>query len=173
MTQTAGSILATWQLGSTSTKYETGGKGVTTIGSGKGDNGGASYGAYQLSSATGTLLRYLNSAQYGNYGQYFTGLTPGSTAFNAVWLNLARNDQNFAASQHAFIEDTHYTLLLNKLAASGMDMSNRGAAVQDMLWSTSVQFGGKTSLVKTALQSRYGSQVDLVDLSDSEIITAV
>lgn len=99
------------------------------------------------------------STKYGNYGQYFVGLKSGTREFNAKWLNLAENDPNFALSQHNFIEDTHYGVLLNKLSASGMNMSGRGIAVQDMLWSTSVQFGGGKSIVKNAVQSEFGGGV--------------
>lgn len=41
-----------WYLGQTSTKYETGGRGVGTISTGKGGHG-VSYGSYQLSSKMG------------------------------------------------------------------------------------------------------------------------
>jgi hypothetical protein len=173
MTQTAGSIISNWTLGSTSVQYETGGRGVATISSGNGDKGGASYGAYQLSSATGTLSNYLNSSKYGGYGQYFIGLAPGTAAFNTKWTKLAQNDLNFSLSQHAFIQDTHYSILLSKLMANGIDMSNRGVAVQDMLWSTSVQFGGNTSLVINAIQSKYGVRADVALLSDSNIIECI
>jgi len=173
MTRAAGEIISNWTLGSTSVLYETGGKGVKAISSGNGDYGGASYGAYQLSSATGTLGLYLNSNKYGNYSQYFLGLTPGSVAFNAKWLFLAENDSNFALSQHDFIKDTHYITQLNSLISRGFDLSKRGAAVQDMLWSTSVQFGGSSLLVEKAIRSAYGSQANLGELSDVDIITAV
>ncbi|WP_253907243.1 hypothetical protein [Herbaspirillum rubrisubalbicans] len=166
-------IVADWAIGTTSIQYETGGRGVTTISSGKGDNGGASYGAYQLSSATGTLDKYLNDAKYGNYSQYFIGLKVGSSEFNSKWEDLAKNDPYFASSQHDFIQDTHYSVLVNKLTTDNLDLSKRGIAVKDMLWSTSVQFGGGTSLVKNAIYATYGKDIDVASLSDANIISAV
>lgn len=43
----------TWELGSLSTQYETGGRGPTTVSTGVGDAGGVSYGSYQMTSKNG------------------------------------------------------------------------------------------------------------------------
>ncbi len=40
--------LNSWQLGKTSKQYESGNNGPGTISTGKGDNGGMSYGTYQI-----------------------------------------------------------------------------------------------------------------------------
>ena len=162
-----------WQIGTTSIIYETGGKGVATISSGNGDNGGVSYGAYQLSSTMGTLSKYLNSAEFGNYGQYFIGLIPGTQLFNNNWISLANNDPKFALSQHDFIASTHYNVMLENLSSSSMSMNGRGIAVQDMIWSTSVQFGPNSSLIKNAILSKFGVGVNVSSISDNDIITAV
>jgi len=166
-------IISNWIIGKTSVTYETGGRGVSTISTGKGDNGGASYGAYQLSSKTGTLDEYLSDPKYGNYSEDFKNLTPGTKEFNDKWKDLAASDPEFASSQHQFIEDTHYDKLLDSLAIQGLDLSRRGIAVQDMLWSTSVQFGGNTSLVTKALNEKFGSKINISLISDKEIINAV
>lgn len=127
-----------WALGKTSKTYESGRGGAGTVSSGKGDNGGASYGTYQLSSKSGTLSKFLAQSPYG---AQFAGLTPGSPEFNAKWKEVARNDPNFDAAQHDFIKATHYDPAMAGLKSVGIDVSQRGAAVQDALWSTSVQFG--------------------------------
>ncbi|CEE29395.1 hypothetical protein VWQ19_11840 [Xanthomonas citri pv. citri] len=49
-----------WHLGMTSARHESGRRGVETISTGKGDHGGVSYGAYQLSSKSGSLREYLD-----------------------------------------------------------------------------------------------------------------
>jgi len=171
--QPASEVIAGWRLGTTSMQYETGGRGVNTISTGRGDNGGASYGAYQLSSKKGTLERYLKDPNYGDYSTHFSDLVPGTKAFNDKWSELAKNDPNFASTQHQFIHDTHYKVQLNCLKAAGIDLSGRGVAVQDMIWSTSVHFGGSTSLISNALHKKFGPNLSLESRSDAEIIVAV
>ncbi len=173
MKQTVTKQLSDWKLGSTSTAFETAGKGVFAISTGIGDNGGASYGTYQLSSKKETLRNFLNSKEHGEYGRYFVGLTPATPEFNAKWLEVAKSDANFGKHQHQFIHDTHYVAQLNRLSQSNLSLTERGAAVQDMVWSTSVQFGGSTSLVENALRSRYGAGVKMASLTDADIINAV
>lgn len=162
----AAGAAANWVLGKTSEKYESGGKGAGTVSSGKGDHGGASYGTYQLASKTGTLAKFLKSNP--QYGSQLSGLTPGTPEFNAKWKQIAKDDPAFGAAQHKFIEDTHYKPQMAKLQRSGIDLSGRGAAVQDAVWSTSVQFGGETGLIGKALQGR-----DANSLSDAEVISAI
>lgn len=50
----------------------------------------------------------------------------------------------------------------------GVDLSNHGPAVMDAIWSTSVQFGGNTTLIEKALKGRQVS-----GLSDEEVVTAI
>ncbi len=154
-------------LGSISSKYETGGRGVSTISTGKGDYGGASYGAYQLSSKSGTLQRYL---KHSGYDKHFEGLRAGTSEFNKKWKELAANDENFGNSQHEFIKATHYDPTLARLNKSGIDLSKRGKAVQEAIFSTSVQYGtGKAhKLVRDSLKGK-----DLSTLSDADIVAAI
>jgi hypothetical protein len=53
-------VIDIWQLGQTSAKHETGGRGSATISTGLGDHGGVSYGAYQLSTKMGTVQKFVN-----------------------------------------------------------------------------------------------------------------
>lgn len=160
-----------WILGQTSKKFESGRGGAGTVSSGKGDAGGASYGTYQLASKTGTLQKFLNSTEYG---QHFEGLTPGTAAFNAKWKELAATDSNFGAAQLEFIKNTHYAPALENLRKNGIDLSGRGRAVHDALWSTSVQFGaggrknGATGMFLKALAGK-----DVNAMSDAEIVSAI
>ena len=160
-----------WTLGQTSTRYETGGRGAGTISSGKGDRGGVSYGSYQLSSKMGTLQEYLDSSPYG---KHFEGLTPTSREFNEKWRELARTDPNFAKDQHDFIKKTHYDVQVAKLEKAGIDLSDRGPAVQDALWSTSVQFRNLMQRIVTrGLEEKFGKGYDLSELSDKDIVEAI
>jgi len=163
----------TWQLGDSSAAFESGGKGAGTISSGRGDRGGKSYGTYQLSSKTGTLRQFLNESPYG---KQFEGMQEGSFDFDRQWQRLAKNDPAFAQAQHDFIKRTHYDKAVDGLKEAGIDLSGRGKAVQDAIWSTSVQFGagqaggkfGAVPLIQKALGGR-----NIADMSDEQIISAV
>lgn len=154
-----------WKIGQTSSKFETGGRGAGTISSGKGDRGGVSYGSYQLSSNMGTLQDFL---KVSGYGAKFKGKQVNSKEFKDTWKQLAKNDPNFEKAQHNYIKKTHFDVQQSKLKKGGMDLSNRGAAVQDMIWSTSVQFGGSTGVIEKALGGK-----NVAKMSDAEIISAV
>lgn len=160
-----GSAASNWQLGETSKRFESGRGGAGTISSGKGDFGGVSYGTYQLASKTGTLSKFLKSS---GYGKHFEGMQAGTKEFNQKWKELAANDPEFGNAQHEFIKNTHYDVAMQKLGKNGIDLSNRGRAVQDALWSTSVQFGagGASNMFKKVLKGK-----DVSQLSDSEIVT--
>jgi hypothetical protein len=160
-----------WRLGQTSQKYESGSRGAGTISTGKGDHGGASYGAYQLSSRTGTLAEYLSVSRYA---AEFNGLRTATPEFDAKWRDLAVREPGFADEQHDFIRRTHYDIQLNRLAERGLDLQNRGPAVQDALWSTSVQFRNRArAIFEGGLEEKFGPRYRLSDLSDSDIVSAV
>lgn len=160
-----------WTLGDTSQRYETGGRGAGTISTGRGDNGGVSYGSYQLSSRIGTLREYLNQS---DYREQFAGMTLTSPEFNARWRELARTDPQFAHDQNEFIKRSHYDPQVDRLRDRGIDLSGRGPAVQDALWSTSIQFGALTPRIfEKGLQERFGENHDPGKLSDKDIVEAV
>ena len=163
----------TWQLGDSSAAFESGGRGASTISRGFGDLGGKSYGTYQLASNTGTLQAFLDQS---GYGEKLNGLRPGSWEFDRQWKRLADTDPEFAKAQHDFVKRTHYDKAMGGLADAGIDLSKRGKAVQDAVWSTSVQFGagsatsaaGAVPMIQKALTGR-----DVSSMSDEEIITAL
>jgi hypothetical protein len=160
-----------WHLGQTSQHYETGGRGAGTISTGRGDHGGVSYGSYQLSTAMGTLHEYLHQSRYE---AQFEGLTPRTPEFNTKWRELARTDPGFAQDQHDFIKRSHYDVQVARLKADGLDLGDRGPAVRDALWSTSVQFRGLTrSIFEKGLQEKFGQGYKLSELSDRDIVEAV
>ncbi len=163
----------TWQLGDSSAKFESGDNGAGTISKGLGDRGGKSYGTYQLSSKTGTLRQFLKESPYG---KQFEGMREGSSAFDRRWQKLAESDPAFAQAQHDFIKRTHYDKAVSGLKDAGLDLSGRGKAVQDAIWSTSVQFGagqkdGKTGAVPL-FQKALGDR-NIADMSDEQIISAI
>lgn len=161
----------TWRLGQTSARYESSGLGAATISTGRGDHGGVSYGAYQLSTNAGTLDQYL---QQSRYRSQFDGLTPATQAFNEKWKELANSDPAFAQDQHDFIGRSHYGEQVEALKAKGLDLSDRGRAVQDSIWSTSVQLRNFTPRIfDEGLKEKFGNDYKLSELSDRDIVEAV
>lgn len=156
-----------WVLGQTSKLFESGKGGAATVSSGKGDYGGASYGTYQLSSKMGEVQKFLKGSKYGDQ---FAGLEPGTPEFNAKWKEVAKADPEFGTAQHDYIKATKFDPAMAGLKKSGIDLSKDGAAVQDAIWSTSVQFGagGAQSLVKNAFKGK-----DVSKMTEAEKISAI
>jgi len=156
-----------WALGKTSQMFESGKGGAGTVSSGKGDFGGASYGTYQLSSKQGEVQKFLKTSKYGDQ---FAGLQPGTPEFNAKWKEVSKADPEFGGAQHDYIKATKFDPVMAGLKKSGIDLSKDGAAVQDAIWSTSVQFGagGAQSLVKSAFKGK-----DVSKMSEAEKISAI
>jgi hypothetical protein len=170
--QKAKTTVEAWELGQTSKHFETSGRGVSTISTGKGDHGGVSYGAYQLSTNERTIHEYLRFAK--EYQDDFKGLTPATPAFNQKWLELANGDSHFAKSQHDFIAQRHFEPQMKALREQGFDLSDRGKAVHDMLWSTAVQTRNMTpSIVINGIREEFGQSVKVSQLNDRQIIEVV
>ena len=83
-----------------------------------------------------------------------TGAIDGSNAFKSKWKELSSKDDKFGDLQHAFIKKTHYDPMVKKISNdTGMDIGKRSKALQDVIWSTSVQHGSSSSVIKKALKS--------------------
>jgi type VI secretion system secreted protein VgrG len=178
------SDVAGWKLGQTSKKYESGNGGAGTIndynGKAAGDYGGASYGTYQLASnlppimpsgksrgnpATSTLRAYLKGSRFKHR---FEGLTPATKEFDTEWKAVAKEyPAEFEEDQHAFIERTHYKVMMSNLKRAGVDLSGYGPAVQDLVWSTSVQLG--PSKIKVFTEPLKGKS----NLTESDVVSLV
>lgn len=154
-------------LGAVAALMESGGRkgSAGTVSTGKGDHGGVSYGTHQLASKTGTLQKFLSTS---GYGEQFAGMAPGSAEFNAKWKQVAAADPNFGKAQHDFMVDTHYGVAMNNLAKSGLDLSGRGKAVQEAVFSTATQYGPHSGLIRKALAGQ-----NLSALSDADIINKI
>ena len=146
------------ELGGISKKYESGKLGAGAVSSGIGDPGGASYGTYQLASKAGTLQKFLSSSEYGNQ---FSGMSPGSAEFNAKWKELAASDPNFGKSQHDFIKKTHYDPAIKKAQELGYNVDD--PRVQEAVWSGSVQHGGINKILSRASASEGFSNMSAED----------
>ena len=87
-------------------------------------------------------MNYLKSANpriYNGLGRY----SPGSSGFDQAWKALAKSaPQEFEALQYGFIKQSHYDPAYNKIKSStGLDVSKYSPALQNVLWSVSVQHG--------------------------------
>ena len=150
-------------LGAVAAHFEAGGK-AGTVSTGHGDFGGKSYGAFQLSSKTGDLQKFLDKS---GYAKQFEGLAVGSQAFDAKWRELGQTKE-FAQAQAAHAKTTHYDPQMAKLSKAGLDMSGRGAGVQEAIMSTANQYGANTDLIMKALKDK-----DTSKMSDKDIINAI
>jgi len=151
---TASSISPIRELGNLSRKYEVGARGPETVSTGKGDRGGVSYGCYQLASNLGRPAEFLK-AEGSAWRERFGGSAEGSPQFSHIWRKCAKEDAKaFEAAQHKFIERTHYAVQLAKVKKdTGIDLSTRSRAVQDVAWSVAVQHGPRNGLIVRAVQS--------------------
>ena len=150
-------------IGKSSAKFESNGD-AGTISTGKGDHGGISYGKYQMSSKYGVPQRFLKT--YPEYGKQFEGMTITTPEFQAKWKDIAKNDPKFGDAQHEYIRKNFYNIFMHNLEKSGIDLSGRGKAVKEMLFSTAVQHGPNTKVINEALKGR-----DISKMTDAEMIT--
>ena len=108
--------------------------------------------------------------QYQKFTKYseLKGLKPGIAQFDQAWKAVAKRDPNgFAAEQHEFVKTNYYDRANKRLKKNGLDFSDRGAGVQDMIWSTSVQYGNK-KVIERALSGR-----NIRAMTDEQIINTV
>jgi len=135
-------------IGKLSAAFESGTEGVSAIGYDQ--NGGTSYGTYQIASKPGTMRGFIDflkdqapewSAKLKAAGPANTGSTKGRMP--EAWRSIAAEDpQKFGQLQRDFIETTHYDPARDKiLARTGVDVDTLPAAAREALWSTSVQHG--------------------------------
>jgi hypothetical protein len=155
-------------LGSVSAKYE--GK----IGSANRDvdqNGnpaGWAYGKFQFNSAKGGLQKFFSDNP--SVAKQFSGLTPGSTAFNNKWKQLAKADpKGFEVAQNKSAENLWYNPARDAYGKAGFDMSNRG--VQEAVFSSSIQHGGVVRNLLPLIKKQVGG--DISKLSAEEQIKAI
>lgn len=130
-------------IGGLAKKYESSGN-PSTIARNPGDIGGASYGTYQITQGTMPgFLSYLKSS--GNpLASVFDGVKIASNAFDAAWRSAAAQQGGAAlkAAEEGFIKQSHYDPAAKSIAkATGVDVNKRSNALQQVLYSVSVQHG--------------------------------
>lgn len=177
------------KLGSVSAKEESNGNPATINNYKNGnDRGGASYGSYQFASylkaldtptrdnitlaqtKTSPVLLFIKSAGLTQ----FNGLSPATPEFDAAWKAWANSDKAAATSiQHKYIEQEYYAKCVAKLPSN---ITNRGVAVHEMIWSMSVQLsaGSAASKIKSVAGNYDKTVCDskvIVDVYNSRIQT--
>jgi murein DD-endopeptidase MepM/ murein hydrolase activator NlpD len=161
------------ELGKLSEEFETGGRGPGIVSTGVGDAGGVSYGSYQMTSKNGgTVLRFVSQPAFP-WRDDFRSLGPGSPEFTAKWKAIATaTPEAFHAAQHAYIKATHFDVLAaNTLDTDRLDVTTRSAALQDVIWSTAVQHGPNTPVIRRALAALRSQGVQ--DVDDRGLIQAI
>jgi hypothetical protein len=140
------------KLSALSEKYEAApGRGPASISHNRGDDGGPSYGTFQMT--RGSVRDFL--ANEGSaYGQGFQNLEFASPAFDRKWTEaVGRNPERFKEDELAFILRTHYDPIVSKtLDDTGLDLDSRSDAVRSAVWSTAVQFGGGSGVLANAVK---------------------
>ncbi|AXG66846.1 putative VgrG-like protein/endolysin [Dickeya phage vB_DsoM_JA29] len=140
-------VLSSEKIGGVSEQFESGGRGVGTVSSGAGDYGGVSYGKHQLASANGSMSQFLASPEAKNLSGEFMGLTPGTAAFNERYRQVAAtHGKDMEDAQYQYLVRTHYAPTAEKLEKNlGIDMDKQGRAFKELVYSTSMQYGGNAA----------------------------
>lgn len=136
------------RIGTLSARYESGNRGSEAIG--YDSTGGTSYGKYQIATATGTFDKFLSwcesqpggmevAARLRAAGEANTGTKHGKVP--AEWKKLVQEGA-MGQLEHEFIKETHYKPALDKINNKEfVEKIKNSKALQDVLWSTSVQHG--------------------------------
>jgi len=136
------------EIGNLSARFESGGDGSSTIG--YDDQGGTSYGIYQISSRAGTMRLFVDylKERAPDWGRRLNAAGPLNTggrggAGPREWKKIAAEDpERFAQLQQDFITQTHYIPALQEIQErTGVDVQGQSPALQEVLWSTAVQHG--------------------------------
>jgi hypothetical protein len=135
-------------IGNLSARFESGGDGIDTIG--YDDQGGTSYGIYQISSRAGTMRLFVDylKEQAPDWARRLEAAGPLNTGGRGgtgprEWKKIAaEGPERFARLQQDFIAQTHYIPALQEIQEkTGVDVKEQSAALQEVLWSTAVQHG--------------------------------
>jgi len=159
------------RLGKLSEKYESGGRGPSTVSTGIGDRGGVSYGTYQLASKIGRADQFVKK----HYAERFKGLKGGTPEFTKRWKELAAEDPaGLRKNEHAFIKATHYDPQVAKLKKElGLEVARRSFVIRDVVWSTAVHHGPNTDAITLAAKSLLTDGKKIDDIPDADLIRAI
>ena len=174
-------------VGDSVKRFESANGGPGTISTPSGaDKGGVSYGSYQITNKNiDEYIDYLKetgnielATKLENAGGSLGARNPDTKVagskktFREVWTQAAIDDPTgFEDSQAGYISTSNFRPAFHNIQKkTGIDISEKGSAVQDAIWSTSTQYGpGLTgSIVRDAVKGK-----DLSTLTDTELIDAI
>ncbi|MEN8905475.1 MAG: M23 family metallopeptidase [Clostridiales bacterium] len=164
------SVFASGKIGQLSEKYESNGN-PGIIANNRGDFGGKSYGAFQFSLNMGSLnsfLMWLKGADEDIYNRLIAakGADGGSysTNFDNEWKTVANEDSgHFYNLQYSYVKITFYDPVVLHFKNTGqIDFTKHSNALQNVVWSTSVQHGtmGATGIILK--QNLNGSDEEII-----------
>jgi len=143
-------------LGKYVAQFESGTSGPTAVSTGKGDRGGVSFGTYQLASF-GKAVADSNLKTFWNkyYGSKYPNAIPGqNNSFIETWKSEARRDPDaFHANEQDFMYDEYYQPQKNVLHGV-VDPDTHSRSAQESTWSTAIQYGAHTHVIKDALKDK-------------------
>lgn len=164
----AGSIPMTSgnRIGDYVKQFESGNKGSAFVSSGTGDAGGRSFGTYQFASmgkdtATGNLAGFWNKY----YASRWPNVKPGANdQFVSAWQTEANRDpEGFQKNEWQYVFDNYYKPFRSKhTGILNPDLHSR--ALQETFWSTAVQYGPNSSVLKKALNEQNSQHIGVSDL---------
>ncbi|WP_147441843.1 hypothetical protein [Corallococcus exercitus] len=137
------------------------------------DPGGKSYGAYQFASKKGGLDLFMKTIK-DKYPDQYNALAahkPGSPGFDAAWQKLAKEQpKQFYEAQHYAAAQKWFMPVKAAVESSvpNLDLSKRSKAVNDMVWSMSIQHGKAAEVIQGALKGR-----DVSKMGDEEMLRTV
>ena len=148
-------------LGKVAATFESGGD-PGRVSTGEGDAGGKSFGAFQLSSKTGSLEAFLKQTGYIKNFEGMNLKSPGKDV-EAQWKKLAENP-DFVKAQSGYAKEKYYDPHLAMLKKSGVDLSGKGRAVDEMILSTANQYGAGSSVLLNAFKGKNVAQMSAEEI---------
>lgn len=163
------------RLGDLSAEYESNGN-PGTISTGDGDLGGKSYGCYQFAINAGVPQDFVSWLINHGKEPFATALAAapaGSEEFDANWRALADADPDgFADVQHEYTKAMYFDPAVDALAGVGLYVLSRSEALQQVVWSRSVQYGPGVIAELFQEGAAYVGQ-DVAAASDADLIKGV
>ena len=142
--------------------------------------GGFSYGEYQIATKPGTFDEYMGYLEENNPDvaaqlESFGGADAarrGDPEFQSKFSEYMRNNPAAAATQHDFIQMSHFEPQRQGIISkTGIDVNNKSQALQDTIWSTATQHNHQTPDIVARALNRTGKTAE--NVGDKELIGAI
>ena len=147
-------------------RYEASGD-PAAVSDGIGDLGGVSYGIFQLASNAGSVQAFLDWAcmyendALANYARVLCEFPINSQGFIKLWQKIGRDDaEGFTELQTVYAENVYFYAAADKLQRAGYDPIIKSEAMQQVLFSRSVQYsaGNMVELFTEAVHTMHNAE---------------